>query len=211
MNTEEPLNMVIDHINVMGSFAFAISGALVALRNKLDPFGVLIVAFLTAVGGGTIRDMLIADRDVFWLFDTNIIYAILAGALTAMIFRSKLHFFHKPIFFYDAIGLGLFTITGVQIGIDYELNAFICVLLGTVTGVFGGVLRDVIVNEIPVVFQKEIYATASIFGGALYLVLIYLKIPNPYLQVIPIICIIATRIIAVTYNISLPNIYKNEQ
>lgn len=206
-----PMELIISHINVMGSFVFAISGALVALRNKLDPFGVLIVAFITAVGGGTIRDMLLADRDVFWLFDTHVLYAILAGAVIAMTFRSKLHFFEKPIFFYDAIGLGLFTITGVQIGIDYELNSLICVLLGTVTGVFGGVLRDIIVNEIPVVFQKEIYATASIFGGALYLLLVHLQISNPYLQIIPIVSIILTRIIAVTYNISLPSIYKTKK
>ena len=194
----------------MGSFVFAISGALVALRNRLDPFGVLIVSFITAVGGGTIRDMLLADRDVFWLFDTNILYAVIIGAAIAIVFRDKLLFFKKPIFFYDAIGLGLFTITGVQIGIDYHLNPIICVLLGTMTGVFGGVIRDIIVNEIPVVFRKEIYATASLLGGALYLVLVNFEITNPYLQIIPITSIIITRIIAVTYDISLPNIYKKE-
>ena len=148
------MNLIIEHINVMGSFVFAISGALVALRNRLDPFGVLIVSFITAVGGGTIRDMLLADRDVFWLFDTNILFAVIIGAAIAIVFRDKLLFFKKPIFFYDAIGLGLFTITGVQIGIDYHLNPIICVLLGTMTGVFGGVIRDIIVNEIPVVFRK---------------------------------------------------------
>ena len=205
------MDLIIEHINVMGSFVFAISGALVALRNKLDPFGVLIVAFITAVGGGTIRDMLLADKDVFWLFDTNVIYAVVAGAAIAMIFRSKIQFFKKPMFFYDAIGLGLFTITGVQIGIDYHLTPFICLLFGTMTGVFGGVLRDIIVNEIPVVFQKEIYATASIFGGILYLILVHFNVPNPYLQIIPITTIIIIRIVAVTYNISLPNIYKKEK
>lgn len=205
-----PMELIIGHINVMGSFVFAISGALVALRNKLDPFGVLIVAFITAVGGGTVRDMLLADRDVFWLFDIHIIYAIVAGAAIAMTFRSKIQIFQKPIFFYDAIGLGLFTITGVQIGIDYQLTPLICVLLGTVTGVFGGVFRDIIVNEIPVVFREEIYATASILGGILYIVLVRYEVPNPYLQIIPIVVIILTRTIAASYNISLPNIYKKQ-
>ncbi|MEI6866516.1 trimeric intracellular cation channel family protein [Flavicella sp.] len=205
------MEIIIGHITVMGSFVFAVSGALVALRNKLDPFGVLIVAFITAVGGGTVRDVLLADKDVFWLFDTNITYAIISGAAIAILFRNKLRFFRKPFFFYDAIGLGLFTITGVQIGIDYQLNPLICILLGTITGVFGGVLRDVVVNEIPVVFQKEIYATASILGGALYLILVFYKVPNPYLQIIPITFIIIARIVVVTYNISLPNIYKKEQ
>ena len=204
------MELIISHINVMGSFVFAISGALVALRNKLDPFGVLIVAFITAVGGGTVRDILLAERDVFWLFDTHVLYAVMAGSFIAMTFRSKLHFFEKPIFFYDAIGLGLFTITGVQIGIDYHLNPLICILLGTVTGIFGGVFRDIIVNEIPVVFQKEIYATACIIGGALYLLLVHFETPNPYLQIIPIISIILIRVIAVTYNISLPNIYNKK-
>lgn len=204
------MEIIIDHINIMGSFVFAISGALVAMKKKLDPFGVLIVAFITAVGGGTIRDMLLAERNVFWLFDITVIYAILAGAVIAMIFKKKLHFFHKPIFFYDAVGLGLFTITGVQIGIDAQLDPSICIVLGTVTGVFGGILRDVIVNEIPVIFKKEIYATVSIAGGALYLLLIYLEVGYPYLQIIPIVFIIIARIIAVTYKISLPSIYKNE-
>lgn len=204
------MEIIIDHINIMGSFVFAISGALVAMKKKLDPFGVLIVAFITAVGGGTIRDMLLAERNVFWLFDITVIYAILAGAVIAMIFKKKLHFFNKPIFFYDAVGLGLFTITGVQIGIDAQLDPSICIVLGTVTGVFGGILRDVIVNEIPVIFKKEIYATVSIAGGALYLLLIYLEVGYPYLQIIPIVFIIIARIIAVTYKISLPSIYKNE-
>jgi len=204
------MEVLIEHINIMGSFVFAISGALVGIKKRLDLFGVLIVAFITAVGGGTIRDMLLADRDVFWLLDTTVIYAILAGALIAMFFKTKLHFFNKPIFFYDAVGLGIFTITGVQIGIDANLAPLISILLGTLTGVFGGVIRDIIVNEIPVIFKKEIYATTSIAGGGLYLVLVHFNVNTPYLQIIPIVLIIITRIIAVTYKISLPNIYRKE-
>lgn len=203
-----PMELIISHINIVGSFVFAISGALTAIKKKLDPFGILIVSFITAVGGGTLRDMLLAERDVFWLYETKIIYAVLAGAIIAMILKSKLDFFNKPMFFYDAVGLGLFTITGVQIGIDAKLEPIICILLGTITGVFGGVIRDVVVNRIPVVFKKEIYATASIFGGILYLVLIKLEVQNPYLQIIPIIAIITIRVLAVTFKISLPNIYK---
>ena len=112
------MEVVSEHINLVGSFIFAISGALVAIRKKLDPFGVLIVAFITAVGGGTIRDMLLSERDVFWLYNTTFIYAILGGAITAMIFKDKLNFFNKPMFFYDFVGLGIFTITGLQIGLD---------------------------------------------------------------------------------------------
>lgn len=206
-----PMELIISHITIVGSFVFAISGALTAIKKKLDPFGILIVSFITAVGGGTLRDMLLAERDVFWLYETKIIYAVLTGGIIAMVLKDKLNFFNKPMFFYDSVGLGLFTITGVQIGLDANLEPIICILLGTVTGVFGGVIRDVLVNKIPVIFKKEIYATASIFGGILYLVLTKLGIENPYVQIIPIISIILIRILAVTFNISLPNIYKKKK
>lgn len=204
------MEIIIEHINFVGSFVFAISGALVAIRKKLDPFGVLIVGFITAVGGGTIRDMLLAERDVFWLYDITIIYAVIAGITIAIILKERLNFFNKPLFFYDSVGLGLFTITGVQIGLDANLIPIVCVLLGTITGIFGGVIRDVVVNEIPVIFRKEIYATASIGGGGIYLVLIHFNVSNPYLQIIPIIFIIVSRILAVIFNISLPSIYPKE-
>jgi len=200
---------IIEYINISGSFVFAISGALIAIKKKLDAFGVLIVAFITAVGGGTLRDVLLAKK-VFWLYDTSMLYAIFLGAVFAMVLKNRLDFFSKPMFFYDALGLGLFTITGVQIGLQNELESLICVLLGTVTGVFGGVLRDVVVNRIPVIFKKEIYATASVFGGSLYLGLRALQIPNPYLQIIPVICIILIRLGAVYFKISLPTIYKKQ-
>ncbi|MGY5355392.1 trimeric intracellular cation channel family protein [Wenyingzhuangia sp. IMCC45467] len=202
------MNTIIEYINISGSFVFAVSGALIAMKKRLDPFGVLIVAFITAVGGGTLRDILI-DRQIFWLYNTSIIYAVLSGATVAMIFKSNMNFFSKPMFFYDAIGLGLFTITGVQIGLESNLDYSICILLGTVTGVFGGVLRDVVVNRIPVVFKKEIYATASILGGLLYLTLMSFNIPNPYLQIIPILFIILIRLVAVFFNVTLPSIYKD--
>ena len=203
------MDTIIEYINISGSFVFAVSGALIAMKKRLDPFGVLIVAFITAVGGGTLRDILI-DRQVFWLYNTSIIYSVLIGATVAMIFKSKMNFFTKPIFFYDALGLGLFSITGVQIGLEADLSPSICILLGTVTGVFGGVIRDIVVNRIPVVFKKEIYATASILGGVLYLLMIKLNVPNPYSQIIPILFIIIIRLVAVFFNVSLPSIYKRK-
>lgn len=201
---------VIEYINISGSFVFAVSGGLIAMKRKLDPFGVIIVSFITAVGGGTLRDIMLS-RQVFWLYDLSIIYAIIVGSIVAMIFKTNLNFFNKPMFFYDALGLGLFTITGVQIALENNLDYLICVLLGTVTGVFGGVLRDIVVNKIPVVFKQEIYATASILGGVLYLVLGSFQVPKPYLQIFPILLIILIRLIAVHYNISLPNIYKTKK
>lgn len=201
------MDEIIAYINISGSFVLAVSGALIALKKRLDPFGILIISFITAVGGGTLRDILLA-KQVFWLYDLSILYAVIAGSIVAMVFKTRLDFFDKPMFLYDALGLGLFTITGVQIGIEHNLDAIICVLLGTVTGVFGGVSRDVLVNRIPVVFKQEIYATASILGGILYLVLSRYQIGEPYLQIFPILLIILIRLVAVGFNISLPTIYK---
>lgn len=201
------MDEIIAYINISGSFVLAVSGALIAIQKRLDPFGILIISFITAVGGGTLRDILLA-KQVFWLYDLSILYAVIAGSIVAMVFKSRLDFFDKPMYLYDALGLGLFTITGVQIGIENDLDTIICILLGTVTGVFGGVSRDVLVNRIPVVFKQEIYATASILGGILYLTLTRYNIGEPYLQIFPIVLIILIRLIAVEFNISLPTIYK---
>lgn len=202
------MDEIINYINISGSFVLAVSGALIAIKKRLDPFGILIISFITAVGGGTVRDILLS-KQVFWLYDLSILYAVITGSIVAMIFKSKLDFFDKPMYLYDALGLGLFTITGVQIGIENELDTIICILLGTVTGVFGGVSRDVLVNRIPVIFMQEIYATASILGGILYLMLSRSNVGEPYLQIFPILLIILIRLIAVEFNISLPTIYKN--
>jgi len=204
------METIIAYIDISGSFVLAVSGALIAMRKKLDPFGVLIVSFIAAVGGGTLRDVLLA-KEVFWLNNNVVVYTVLIGSVTAMIFKNRLRFFSKPMFLYDALGLGLFTITGVQIGMEHQLNIIICVLLGTITGVFGGVFRDVILNRIPVVFKEEIYATASIFGGFMYYFLVKIDAKNPYLQLIPILSIVIIRLLAVRFGISLPNIYKDKK
>lgn len=199
------------YISLLGSLTFSISGALKAINKKFDPFGILIIGFVTAVGGGTIRDVLITDKTVFWLNESIHLYVIFTGVILAIIFRSKLNRFNKPLLLFDAVGLGLFTITGVQIGLENNLHLINCMILGTITGSFGGVLRDVLVNETPVIFKKEIYATISIFGGAFYLLLLKLEVQNPILQIIPIAFIIITRLIILKFKISLPQIdYKKD-
>lgn len=205
------MNIVVEYIGLIGSFALAISGALKAMHKKFDPFGVFIIAFITAVGGGTIRDMLLTDKSIFWMTDASFIYATIAGALFAIVLRKKLFYLQKILLLFDTIGLGLFTVIGVQIGIESEINMVSCVILGTITGAFGGVLRDVLVNEIPVIFQKEIYATTSVLGGVLYLSLYHFEVSNPMLQIIPIVFIIVLRLLVVRFNISLPTIYLKDK
>ncbi len=204
------MELILNYIGIVGSFALAISGALTAMDKRFDPFGVLIIAFVTAVGGGTVRDVMLPGKTVFWLEETSYIYFIIAGTLIAVVFRKKLGYIKKPLLFFDAIGLGLFTITGVQIGVSFELSAIICIILGTITGSFGGVLRDIFVNEVPVIFKKEIYATVSIIGGAMYLVLYELEVANPFLQIVPVLFIIIMRLLVIKYRITLPSIYNNE-
>lgn len=200
------METIIFYISLSGSFVFAISGALKAINKEFDPFGILIIGFVTAVGGGTLRDVLLTEKSVFWLHETTHVYLIMAGVFTAILFRSKLYKFQKHLLLYDAMGLGLFTITGVQIGLDYGLHPINCVVLGTMTGTFGGVIRDILVNEIPVIFRKEIYATVSIFGGGLYLLLLEFGVQNLALQLIPITVMIIARLIIIKFNISLPQI-----
>jgi uncharacterized membrane protein YeiH len=202
---------ILNYIGIGGSFALAMSGALKAMAKKFDPFGVLIIAFVTAVGGGTLRDVLLEDRTVFWLTEVSYIYFIIAGAFIALIFRKKLAYFHKTLLFFDAIGLALFTVMGVQIGINFELSFINCIIMGTLTGAFGGVLRDILVNEIPVIFKKEIYATVSIAGGMIYWVLVQLEVPNIFSQIIPILLIIIARILIMYYKVSFPTIYRDEK
>ncbi|WP_367397776.1 trimeric intracellular cation channel family protein [Flammeovirga sp. EKP202] len=202
---------IIYYIGVVGSFAFAISGALVGMQKKLDPFGVIIVAFVTAVGGGTLRDTLIEERDVFWIADPSYIYFILAGAICAMVFQDKLDRFRTSLLLFDTIGLALFSVAGVQIGLTYNLPYIICIILGVITGAFGGVSRDILVNEIPVVFQKEIYATVSIFGGIIYILLYHFECNRFVTELVPVFTILVVRTWVVYKEITLPSIYKNEE
>ncbi len=180
------------------------------MRCRFDAFGVFIIGFVTAVGGGTIRDILIENKQVFWFSDTSHIYVILAGTIIAILFRPQMTKARKPLLVFDAIGLGLYTITGVQIGLDANLPIINCIILGTITGVFGGVARDILVNEVPEIFRKEVYATISLAGGAFYVLLSNAGLSSPFLQTFPILVIIAGRLLVLYFKISLPTIYRRK-
>ena len=203
------MDQIIYYIGVIGSVAFAISGALNAMNKRFDPFGVFIIAFATAVGGGTVRDVLIG-RPVFWLVDPIYIYFIIAGTVIAILFRTKLNYLRKTLLLFDTIGLGLFTVIGVEIGLSSGLENVACIALGTLTGSFGGVVRDILVNEVPVIFKREIYATVSILGGSIYVGLRYLNRADILLQIIPSVLIIILRFLIIYYKVALPNMYRSE-
>ncbi len=196
-------------IDILGTFSFAVSGAFFAMGKRLDPFGVLIIAFVTAIGGGTLRDLLIGDLPVAWLTHEIITVVIFVAAIGTMLFDKFIRKFNRTLFLFDALGLGLFTLVGIEKGIQLDLSIGICIALGTITASFGGVLRDVLLNQVPLIFRKEIYASASIIGGLFYFLLIYLNIPFDLGKIICILLIVTIRIIAVRYKLALPQ-FKNQ-
>ncbi|NAS12043.1 trimeric intracellular cation channel family protein [Poritiphilus flavus] len=195
-------------IDILGTIAFAISGVLVAMEKKLDLFGVIIIAFVTAIGGGTLRDLLIGDTPVVWMRDSVYVITISGTVVFAILFRKKLRYLRTSLFLFDTIGIGLYTMVGIEKGVQAELLPVMCVALGTITASFGGVLRDILCNEIPVIFRKEIYATACILGGSFYFLLTYLTVKDQYAFLAAIVLVISIRLLAVRFKIALPNIYS---
>lgn len=191
-------------IEILGTIAFAVSGAFSAMEKKLDLFGVLIIGFVTAIGGGTIRDVLIGNTPVTWMRDMTTPLIILGSGLLTILFKRYLEKLKITLFLFDTLGLGLFTIIGIQKGLSIGLNPGICVALGTITGCFGGVLRDMLLNHIPVLLRsREIYATACIIGGTIYCFGL-MVLPQQAAQVLAIGLICGIRILAVRLNWQLP-------
>ena len=196
-------------LDYVGTLVFAISGALAAMRHRFDPFGVLILATVTAVGGGSLRDVVIGRTPVGWMQDITYAYLIIAGTLIAILFRTRLVHVRRTMFLFDAIGLGLFTIIGVEIGMAAELHPLICVLLGTLSASFGGVIRDMLANEVPLIFHKEIYASLSLLGGTLYLLLEKTSLPTDWNYMITSVLVVIARVMAVRYKWVLPRFYRD--
>lgn len=197
---------IIEAVDILGTIAFAISGTLAAIEKKLDIFGVLTISLVTSIGGGTIRDVLIGDTPVAWLQNLNTFYVVTGSTLLAILFRTKLNIFRTSIFLFDTIGIGLFTIIGIEKGIAHGLHPLICISLGTISACFGGVVRDILCNEIPVIFRKEIYATACIAGGFVYFSLLYFNFSNDFNLIITAGTIISIRLLAVVKGWSFPQI-----
>ncbi|EIJ39495.1 MULTISPECIES: trimeric intracellular cation channel family protein [Galbibacter] len=195
-------------IDLLGTVAFAISGVMVAMNKRLDPFGIFIIGFVTALGGGTIRDVLLGISPVTWLINTTYMFVVIGTVILAIIFRSKLKYFNLSLFLFDTIGIGLYTVVGVEKGVAAGLHPIMCIALGTISACFGGVLRDILCNEIPVIFRKEIYATACILGGVSYFILTLFDIKSNIVFAIPIIVVIVVRLLAVKYKLELPTVYK---
>ena len=195
-------------LDTIGILTFALSGATLAIKKRFDIFGVFVLAFVTAVGGGTIRDILIGLQPVSWIRDNQIIYTISAGALVALLTYRVMHKLNVFVYLFDALGLGLFTIAGIEKGLMVELNMFMCVALGTITATFGGMIRDILSGEKPMLLnRKEIYAIASVIGGFLYLLLLHFGMVAEVAAIISTLFIAALRMITHKFKIRLTAFY----
>ena len=193
-------------LDILGTFAFAISGALVASNKKFDLFGVLIIAFVTAVGGGMLRDVLINAHPINWIGDLNYLYTILFAVIFTFLFKSKIAPLSKTMFLFDTIGISVFTILGLQKGLAFNLHPIIALIMGMISAVFGGVLRDVLTNKVPLIFEKEIYASACLAGGITYLLLDNFKVPENIIFIVSAFVIVLIRVISVKFHLQLPKI-----
>lgn len=199
---------IFSYINIGGTIAFVASGALAGIRQKLDIFGILVIAFVTAIGGGTLRDLLIGQSPVKWLMDVNIIYLIVGVSLITILFRKYIDQLDKTLLFFDTLGLAFFTIKGIEVGIETHLSTPSCIILGTITACFGGVIRDILLNEVPTIFSKEIYATACIVGGIIFFVFKHFQVSPTILEILTFLIIVGIRFFAVKTNFTLPKIEK---
>lgn len=204
--------MEIQYISeIIGTGFFAISGALAA-NDKAQPdwFGASFIGFITAIGGGSLRDILLGSHPLVWVSDINFVYAIIAGVILASIFFKTLIKLRRTFFLFDTLGIALFTIVGTEKAINLGLNPIISAIMGMFSAVMGGVIRDVLTNEIPIIFKKEVYATACLAGAAIYLILDYLGLERNTNFLLSALIIIIIRIIAVKKNLSLPKFTKSE-
>lgn len=198
--------MIIDLINHIGMFFFAISGILTAADKDMDLLGGIFIAFITSFGGGTTRDLLL-NVEIEWLKSLSYISVVLAGAVVGIIFRERVKKFRRTFFIFDTIGLGLFAIYGLEKSLSLEHYPIVAIFLGVITATFGGVLRDVLCNEIPLIFRKEIYATACLAGGITYLMLNYFAFFSTELNAITsAVLVMAIRVMAVWKKWHMPQV-----
>ncbi|PKH51129.1 hypothetical protein CXF68_10720 [Tenacibaculum sp. Bg11-29] len=200
---------IIYALDIAGTFAFAISGALVAIKKDFDIFGVVIIAFVTAVGGGMMRDVLINAHPINWIGDINYIWTILAAVGITFLFRSRIAPLRKTMFLFDTIGISVFTLSGLEKALTYDLHPFLALVMGMISAVFGGVIRDVLTRKVPLIFKKEIYASACLAGGVVYLILMNFNVNKNLHFIIPAIVIFIIRTVVVKYKLELPKV-KND-
>ncbi len=197
---------ILYYIDIVGTMVFAISGALTAVDKKLDFFGVSAVAFITALGGGTLRDVLIGSTPVGWMNDLTYLLMIVIGITISVIFRKIVQKLRRTFFLFDTVGIAAFTVLGLQKALLIGIHPIIAVMMGMVSAVFGGVIRDIVCNEIPLIFRKELYALICLAGGILYVIMESYSIAPMVVILTTFTFIAIIRVLAVRFHWKLPDI-----
>jgi uncharacterized membrane protein YeiH len=199
------IDNLIYFIDLLGTVVFAFSGVLVAGRLKMDIIGVLVLAAVTSIGGGTIRDLLIGATPVFWIKDSHYLLTIAVTGVVGMGVARILHrwpWYVLPLL--DAVGLALFVVIGAQKALSYGTSGVIAVLMGCITGVAGGVVRDILAREIPMVLRKEVYVTACLLSGTIYVLLLEWGMGHVASMFVSMISLLCVRVPAIFMHLSLP-------
>lgn len=192
-------------LDLIGTAVFAIAGVLSVSGKKIDLFGVLVVAMVSAIGGGTLRDLILDARPVFWVGNPVYLYVAIAAAVVTFYAAHLVKRIPTAIFLLaDAMGLAVFTVIGANKALTLGAPYVVVVMMGIMTGVAGGLVRDVMCAEIPLVLRKEIYATASLLGGSAFVILDYLHVDHLFLVMVPITLVFLARLAALYWRVSLP-------
>ncbi|PIE42359.1 MAG: hypothetical protein CSA47_00615 [Gammaproteobacteria bacterium] len=204
--------MIFDNVilsfDLIGTAASAVAATILAQRKGLDYFGALLIGAVAAVGGGTVRDLLLNKHPVFWLVKPIYLLVIVSSVTVTLFFYRYINKMEKPLRVFDAVGLAAFTVIGVEIALLKGMSPFIAVIMGVITSTFGGISRDIICNEIPLVLHKEIYITASIVGSCCLLLLMHLELHRPVAFSAALAVIFSVRMIAVYKDLRLPRFHQ---
>lgn len=193
-------------IELLGTFAFAISGFRLASLKQIDWVGAYIIGLVTAIGGGTIRDLLL-NVTPFWMLDAKYFLTTGVALIATLLFKEKLLKWGSTLFLFDSIGLGLFTIVGITVSLNAGWPFWVCIVMGTITGCLGGITRDVLLNEVPLIFRKDIYALACIAGGGVYFICRYFGLSTDFTEIIAAFTVIILRLIAVKFHLQVPQLH----
>lgn len=193
----------INFVDYTGTFAFAISGIRLASAKRFDWFGAYVVGLVTAIGGGTARDLLL-NVTPFWMQQPSYIIITGVALLSVIAFGKHLIRLNNTFFIFDAIGLGLFVVVGIERSIEAGFPFWVSIIMGMITGSVGGIIRDILINEVPLIFRKDIYALACVLGGIVFYICTVIQLQPEITQILAAVSVILMRIIAVRFHLSLP-------
>lgn len=196
-------------LDLVGTAAFAASGALAGIRREMDIFGVLVLGLVTATGGGTLRDLLLGDTPPFIFQNETYLYISIIVSLGVFVFHRRLDFLKHPLTIFDAVGLGTFVVIGTGKALDFQMGFVGSVMMGVLTATAGGMIRDVLSNQVPLVLQREVYASACLAGGSLLFILHHTVLPHSWALVVAASTVIILRLLAIRYKWSLPRADRN--